>query len=126
MLVLHRHKAPALANKRIFALHDKFTLEKIFRDARGTMPAENPVTADSSGAFSFYAQPFALRLLSPESWLVSTTKFTRVQEPTLSWNQLRSLRQYQKAPLPTATAYVSFIRDAPGVLPRPAHLQVGA
>src|SRR5215470_5609633 len=32
-----------------------------------------------------------LRLLSPGPWLVSTTKFTRAWEPTLSWNQYGDL-----------------------------------
>jgi hypothetical protein len=31
-----------------------------------------------------------VRLLSPEPWLVCTTKFTRAWEPTLSWNQFHS------------------------------------
>src|SRR5262249_387726 len=32
-----------------------------------------------------------VRLLSPEPWLVCTTKFTRAWEPTLSWNQFHQL-----------------------------------
>src|SRR5215813_4643653 len=33
-----------------------------------------------------------VRLLSPEPWLVCTTKFTRAWEPTLSWNQFHQLQ----------------------------------
>ncbi|MGO9402388.1 MAG: hypothetical protein ACLPVW_02830, partial [Terriglobales bacterium] len=40
-----------------------------------------------------------VRLLSPEpvGWL-STTNFTREWEPTLSWNQLRSLTPLSRSP----------------------------